>query len=208
MVDYGDFDEPWDDDYSFALRQGNRSLGSFAPGNLTSTITTKVPPMFDGSQSWFAYEKAIDEWVDLTELAEEKQGPALKARLEGDAARFKEFLDRDLLKQKNGRGIAYFKETLRARFLKSTQVVFLWRFLKFFEMPRLLRNSRNLGAMFLNPTPRTLPSSLQQNCLALAADRPQPDRDLHKPDEGRNQNRRLRRKLLQSPQPQTQHGQV
>ncbi len=136
MVDYGDFDEPWDDDYSFALRQGNRSLGSFAPGNLTSTITTKVPPMFDGSQSWFAYEKAIDEWVDLTELAEEKQGPALKARLEGDAARFKEFLDRDLLKQKNGRGIAYFKETLRARFLKSTQVVFLWRFLKFFEMHR------------------------------------------------------------------------
>ena len=136
MADYGDFDEPWDDDYAFATRQGNRSLGSFTPGNLTATITTKVPPMFDGTQSWFAYEKAIDEWVDLTELAEEKQGPALKARLEGDAARFKEFLDRDLLKQKNGRGVAYFKETLRARFLKSTQVVFLWRFLKFFEMHR------------------------------------------------------------------------
>ena len=76
--------------------------------------------MFDGTQSWFAYEKAIDEWIDLTELAESKQGPALKARLEGEAARFKDFLERDLLKQDRGRGVAYFKETLRAHFLKSS----------------------------------------------------------------------------------------
>ena len=92
--------------------------------------------MFDGTQSWFAYEKAIDEWIDLTELSKDKQGPALRTRLEGEATRHKEFLDRDLLKQKDGLGVACFKETLRARILKSTQIVFLWRFLKFFELHR------------------------------------------------------------------------
>ena len=33
-----------------------------------SQITTKVPPLFDGRQSWFAYEEAIDDWTDVTEL--------------------------------------------------------------------------------------------------------------------------------------------
>jgi len=49
MADYGDFDEPWDDDYAFAARTGNRSFGAFVPGHLTATIATKVPPMFDGT---------------------------------------------------------------------------------------------------------------------------------------------------------------
>ena len=139
MSEYDPFHDNWDDDgydTSYAVRTARGSLGPFQGNISTNTITTKVPPMFDGSQSWFAYEKAIDEWVDLTELSEDKQGPALRARLEGEAARFKEFLDRDLLKQKNGLGVAYFKDTLRARILKSTQIVFLWRFLRFFEMHR------------------------------------------------------------------------
>ena len=131
--DWDVYDEP---STSYAVRHGKGPLGSYNPTGVTTTITTKIPPSFDGSQSWFAYETAIDEWVDLTELSEEKQGPALRARLEGEAARIKEFLGRDRLKQKNGRGVAYFKETLRAHFLKSSQVVFLWRFLKFFEMRR------------------------------------------------------------------------
>ena len=140
MADYESHEDDWGDfdtyTHAFAARHGKGSLGPFSGSISTNTITTKVPPLFDGTQSWFAYEKAIDEWVDLTELPEEKQGPALKARLEGEAARYKEFLDRELLKQKGGRGVAYFKETIRARYLKSTQVIFLWRFMKFFEMHR------------------------------------------------------------------------
>ena len=40
-------------------------------------VTIKVPPAYDGSSSWLAYEDAIDDLVDITELEPEKQGPAL-----------------------------------------------------------------------------------------------------------------------------------
>ena len=46
--------------------------------NMQQTATTKIPPAFDGTTSWFAYEKAIDEWCDVTDLAEDKRGPALE----------------------------------------------------------------------------------------------------------------------------------
>ena len=50
-----------------------------------SWITTKIPPLFDGSTSWFKYEKLIDDCLDLTVLEAEKRAPALKTRLVGDA---------------------------------------------------------------------------------------------------------------------------
>ena len=134
MTEYETFPEDWEepDDYAYGMRTGKGPLGAFNQNISTNTITTKVPPMFDGTQSWFAYETAIDEWVDPTEFAEDKQGLALKARLEGEPAPFKEFLERDMLKQTRGHGVAYFKETLRNHFLKSSSIVFLSRFLKFF----------------------------------------------------------------------------
>ena len=33
-----------------------------------SGITMKIPPLFDGSTSWFKYEELIDDWLDLTVL--------------------------------------------------------------------------------------------------------------------------------------------
>ena len=42
--------------------------------------TPKIPPSFDGRSSWFSYEEAIDDWVDITTLDQEKQGPSLKNR--------------------------------------------------------------------------------------------------------------------------------
>ena len=33
-----------------------------------SGITAKIPPLFDGSSSWFEYEELIDDWLDLTVL--------------------------------------------------------------------------------------------------------------------------------------------
>ena len=51
---------------------------------MTTQVTTKVPPGFDGKTSWFAFEDAIDDWCDITELEAEKWDPhleiALKAR--------------------------------------------------------------------------------------------------------------------------------
>ena len=56
--------------------------------------TPKIPPSFDGRSSWFSYEEAIDDWVDITILDQEKQGPSLKNRLVGDAAVYKPLLGR------------------------------------------------------------------------------------------------------------------
>ena len=49
-------------------------------------VATKVPPSYDGRSSWVAYEDAIDDWCDITELHGDKRGPALRNRLEGQAA--------------------------------------------------------------------------------------------------------------------------
>ena len=48
--------------------------------------TPKVAPLFDGSISWFAFEEAIDDWLDITTLAPDTWAPSLKARLVGDAS--------------------------------------------------------------------------------------------------------------------------
>ena len=52
-------------------------------------VTTKIPPSFNGITSWFAFEEAIDDLQDVTELFAGKQGPALKNRLDGEAAVYK-----------------------------------------------------------------------------------------------------------------------
>ena len=70
--------------------------------------TPKIPPSFDGRSSWFAYEEAVDDWVDITTLGAEKLGPSLRNRLGGDAAIYKSLLDRDRLKDPNF-GVRYFK---------------------------------------------------------------------------------------------------
>ena len=98
-------------------------------------MTTKVPPAYDGRSSWFAYEDAIDDWVDITELEPEKQGPALRNRLEGEAAIHKRLLDRDKLKDKVN-GVKYFKSYLRPLYVKGASNVFLYRFQQFMTLHR------------------------------------------------------------------------
>ena len=100
-----------------------------------SQVTTKIPPSFDGKASWLAYEDAIDDWCDITELDDEKRGPALRNRLEGDAAIYKKILDRDALKSKE-EGVTYFKRTLRPFFVKGSVNVFLYRFQQFMNLRR------------------------------------------------------------------------
>ena len=98
-------------------------------GNSSFSMTTKIPPAYDGRRLWFAYEEEVDEWCDVSELPEEKRGPALRSRLEGDAAVYKQMLDRDLLKDPTD-GVNYFKSTIRPYFVKCTSSVFLWRFMQ------------------------------------------------------------------------------
>ena len=103
--------------------------------NMQQTATTKIPPAFDGTTSWFAYEKAIDEWCDVTDLAEDKRGPALRNRLIGEADIYKDYLDPEQLREA-GEGVDYLKRTLRPFFVKGTSHVFLWRFMQIFKAHR------------------------------------------------------------------------
>ena len=89
--------------------------------------------------SWFALKDAIDDWCDITELESEKWGPALRNRLEGEASVFKRLLDREELRQPNGRGVEYFKRTLRPTLCERSQTVFLYRFM------RCMKNNRGNG---------------------------------------------------------------
>ena len=102
--------------------------------NRFSQGTTKIPPSFDGKTSRFAFEDAIDDWCDITELDEEKRVPALRNRLEGDAAIYKKILGRDALNKDEG--VLYFKRTLRPFFVKGSVNVFLYRFQQFMNLRR------------------------------------------------------------------------
>ena len=120
----GDMD---DEDYVFANVYGT----DLAPGQLMST---KVPPAWNGHGSWFAFEENVMDWLDITVLSEEKHGPALKARMHGDAAIYKTELDRDKLKTKTGS--EYFLTTIRQHYVKGVQNVFLYRLMQFMNMRR------------------------------------------------------------------------
>ena len=102
-------------------------------------FTTKIAPSFDGRVSWFSYEEAIDDWCDITELEQSKRGPALRNRLEGDAAVYKPLLDRAALAAPTG--VTYLKTQLRQHFVKGNQSVFLWRF---FQLMKAHRGSQEL----------------------------------------------------------------
>ena len=90
--------------------------------------TPKIAPGFDGRISWFTYEEAIDDWLDITVLPDEKLGPSLRNRLYGEAAIYKPYLDRQRLKDPLG-GVAYFKTTLRPHFVKGNSSVCFVAFL-------------------------------------------------------------------------------
>ena len=77
-------------------------------------ITTKIPPLFGGSTSWFKCEELIDDWLDLTVLEAGKRGPALKNRLVGDAELYRGLLNREPLRAADG--VKYFRNTLRPHF--------------------------------------------------------------------------------------------
>ena len=75
----------------------------------------KVPPGFDGqTQSFFAYEKSVKEWLDITPQDVAKRGPALRLRLSGLAECYRDLLDVERLKGDDG--VQYFLDTLRPHF--------------------------------------------------------------------------------------------
>ena len=130
MASYLDEEEDEYDAFAVGRRyEHQRTIGKGnLPMNMFQQVSTKIAPAYDGSTSWFSYEEAIDDWLDITELDKEKQGPALRNRLEGNALQFKRLLDRELLRHPVN-GVKYFKDILRTKFVKGLHNVFLYRFL-------------------------------------------------------------------------------
>ena len=124
--DHGEGDEEYLLHGSESYVTNHRHVNELHRLSAFQQVTTKVPPSYDGRSSWFAYEDAIDDWCDITELDNEKRGPALRNRLEGEAAIHKRLLDRDRLKDPNI-GVKYFKSFLRPLFVKGAANVFLYR---------------------------------------------------------------------------------
>ena len=133
--DDDDFDivdaNEWNQYDSYAMRRAPQHTQI----HMTQQMTTKVAPAYDGRTSFFAFEDAIDDWCDITELEPEKRGPALRNRLEGDAQQYKRLLDREMLRDPY-EGVAYFKRFLRPHFIKGAQNVFLYRFMQFMKFNR------------------------------------------------------------------------
>ena len=92
-------------------------------------MTTNIPPLFDGSTSWFKYKELIDDWLDLTVLEAGKRRPALKNRLVGDAEMHRGLLNRESLRAEDG--VMYFKDTLTPHLIKGAHSIFLWSFDRF-----------------------------------------------------------------------------
>eukprot|EP00439_Symbiodinium_sp_Y106_P034128 s7598_g4.t1 len=69
-----------EDDYllhgSESYATNHRHLNELHRLSAFQQVTTRVPPSYDGRSSWFAYEDAIDDWCDITELDADKHEDA------------------------------------------------------------------------------------------------------------------------------------
>ena len=130
--DFGIVDaDGWNQYDSYAMRRAPQQTQI----HMTQQMTTKVALAYDGRTSFFAFEDAIDDWCDITELEPENVGAALRNRLEGDAQQYKRLLDREMLRDPQ-EGVNYFKRFLRPHFIKGAQNVFLYRFMQFMKYNR------------------------------------------------------------------------
>ena len=121
----------WNQYESYTMRRASQQ----GQTHMTQQMTAKVAPANDGRTCLFAFEDAIDDWRDITELEPGKRGPALRNRLEADAAQYKQLLDRDRLRDPT-EGANYFKRFLRPHFIKGAQTMFLHPFMQFMKHNR------------------------------------------------------------------------
>ena len=59
-----EFEDTWSQDVADTAYVAKSQV----PTSIYQTVTTKLPPIYEGGSSWFAYEEAIDDWCDITEL--------------------------------------------------------------------------------------------------------------------------------------------
>ena len=112
---------------------GTMMAGGILPHGVSMTV--KTPPQFNGEGSWFAYEEAVRDWEEICLIDGSKRGPLLKNGLHGNAAVFKKFLSRELLRDP-ATGVDYFLTQLRPQFVKGASNIFLGRLIVFMKLRR------------------------------------------------------------------------
>ena len=116
------------DDDDWALSAQHTSRDDKQP------FTAKRAPSYDGSTSFFIYEDQVRDWVDLTTIPEDKQGPNLLSQLTGGALSFKPLVDRSRLTDDDG--VQYLLDFLRPQYVTGTTPVFLHRFFRLLKLSR------------------------------------------------------------------------
>ena len=124
------------DAFSASQKAAPRNASSFSSSNLLKPgerFNAKVPPSFNGG-SWFQYEEDVRDWLTMTDLSEERQGPALKNAIQGHMVwlQKKTLLRTELIKKD---GVEYLLNKLRPHYLKGATHIFLFR-MKIFLMQR------------------------------------------------------------------------
>ena len=124
------------DSFSASQKAAQKNASSFSSSNLLKPgerFNAKVPPSFNGG-SWFQYEEDVRDWLTMTDLSEERQGPALKNAIQGHMVwlQKKTLLRTELIKKD---GVEYLLNKLRPHYLKGATHIFLFR-MKIFLMQR------------------------------------------------------------------------
>ena len=122
---------PDEDDYVLANQHRGMTFGShdMLPGH---NYSHKIAPAWDGRGSWFTYEEIVQDWLDITSIDPDKRGPALRARMLGDALAYKPLLVRERLTRPDG--VEYFLSSLRKEYVKDAPSIYFWRFLNFMKL--------------------------------------------------------------------------
>ena len=107
-----------------------------SPVTVGERFSIKVPPTWDGSRSWYGYERDVREWTGMTTVDPDQRGPLLSAKIIGHQLFIKEYIKQDEDKLHSGRkipteehknytyaerwklenaGVAYVLETIKAK---------------------------------------------------------------------------------------------
>ena len=125
--------DPWQ-----SYMAGNQSVGDTYDDGWTYMAASNVPPAgfdrknppkFELGQSFFRYERQVNDWKYITDVKEESQGLTLMTHWHRGLEHIKELVDRERLKKKEG--VDYLLDFLRERFISGRLQLFFFHYMKF-----------------------------------------------------------------------------
>ena len=129
---YGDDIDIVDDGWNALWRIRNEKRHTSVPYDPHDSADddTKVAPAYDGRTSLFAFEDAIDDWCDITELEAERRGPALRNQTRRWCRSIQNVTRIENYWRDPGRRCELFQTiSATSHFIKGAQAVFLYKFI-------------------------------------------------------------------------------